>query len=172
MSTDSANKTLVAYHEAAHACLAVLQGRPVVSVSIAPADASRGHSDHGKLPEDLDLAYLDEEETEMLVQEIRSLVGGELAVHMFCEKHQHPLPTDAGGAADWNTAIVWADAIAEGDMDVRQTVLDEAQAWTRQALSGNWAGITAVAEALLAEETLPGHRVEVVFRDAMAHTNT
>lgn len=153
-----------AYHEAGHAFLAVFLGAKVRSVTIEP--------DRDDLPErfgDAQIAWDLRRFTRRELHEKMVLVAlaGPAAEMLYRGEPYHP-GLVAEWSADW--AAAWeAAAPLIPEEKSRLAFLERATVSVRQTLSQNdcWAALAAIADHLLAHETLEGEEVEVIVSQWM-----
>lgn len=128
----------VAFHEAGHAFVAALRQVPFTYVTIKASAAGAGHLDLGTSAAPSEA-----------IERIDVLLAGELAECIGCGAR------DARSSADDRVQAVGLATLVVGAGGDRATaLLNERQCSVRQLLEGNRAALIALADALLARETL------------------
>ena len=153
---------LTAYHEAGHALMAVLLGGKVKHVTIEPDDDD-GPARHG----DTQVLWRrsgisDKEFAKMAVQ---VSLAGPVAEMIYSGDPYHP-GLVAEWAADWREA--WKVAVPlHADERQRLDYLERVsiQLYHRLKEDELWAALAALADNLLAHETLEGEQVEEIVGD-------
>ena len=153
---------IVAYHEAGHALMAVLLGGEVRLVTIEP-DSDEGSDRQG----DTQVAWPRSRMTPRKFAEISVQVSlaGPVAEMLYTGEPYHP-GLIAEWAADWQEA--WAAAMAlYPDQRKLLTYLEQESIslYHRLKQDAAWAALAAIADHLLAHETLEGEQVEEIVRE-------
>jgi ATP-dependent Zn protease len=150
---------LIAYHEAGHALMAVLLGGQVRLVTIEP-DNDDGPSRDG----DTQVLWRAAEmgEKEFAKRAVQVCLAGPVAEMIYSGDPYHPglIPQWAG---DWRDA--WsAAARLHPDERKRLQFLEQTsiQLYHRLNVDDLWAALAALADHLLAHETLEGEQVEEI----------
>lgn len=148
-----------AYHEAGHALMAIVVGARVRSVTIDP-DWDDGPSRHA----DTQVEWpVDEfEQPEFCEKSVQVALAGPVAEMIYTGDPFHPgLVSEWAG--DWKTAWQAAESIIPADRK-RLSYLEQSSIQLHSVLSSEnyWEAIAAIADELLAHETLEGHILEQI----------
>ncbi len=148
-----------AYHEAGHAFMAIYVGARVRSVTITP-DWDDGPERHA----DISVEWPTSHFTQNVLREKLVLVAlaGPVAEMLYNGEPYHP-GFVAEWAADWKTA--WASAAKLFPHDrQRLSHLEKVTVQLYQQLDreAHWAAVAAIADHLLAHETLEGAEIEEI----------
>ena len=150
-----------AYHEAGHACMAIMVGARVQSVTIAP-DWDDGPERYA----DIRVEWPVNQFTERELHEKAVLVAlaGPVAEMLHRGERLHP-GLVAEWAVDWKLAWESAAALFPNERK-RLTYLEQTAVKLYQLLDrdDHWAAIAAIVDHLLAHETLEGEEVEEIIR--------
>jgi hypothetical protein len=152
---------IVAYHEAGHALMAVILGGEVRQVTIEPAD------DDGPPREgDTQVVWRGYRDAprEFAQTAVQVCLAGPVAEMIYSGDSYHP-GLVAAWAGDWQDA--WeAAAPLHADERKRLAYLEQVSIRLYRQLSQDdvWAALAAVADHLLAHETLEGEQVEEIVR--------
>ena len=153
---------LIAYHEAGHALMAVLLGGKVKQVTIEP-DNDDGPDRQGDTQVVWRRAGLSDKEFAKIAVQVS--LAGPVAEMIYSGDPYHP-GLVAEWAADWREA--WDVAVAL-HVDERQRLeyLENVSIQLYHQLKGDelWAALAALADNLLAHETLEGEQVEEIVGD-------
>ncbi len=156
---------IIAYHEAGHALMAWLLGAEVRLVTIEP-DNDDGPARFGDTQILWPRAGSDEK---MFAQKaVQVSLAGPVAEMIYSGDPYHP-GLVAEWAADWRQA--WAAAIAlHSDERKRLQYLEQTsiQLYHRLKADDLWAALAALADNLLAHETLEGQQVEEIVEHWLA----
>ena len=153
---------LIAYHEAGHALMAVLLGGEVRSVTIEP-DNDDGPDRQG----DTQVLWRRSRMSDKQFAEaaIQVSLAGPVAEMIYSGDPYHP-GLIAEWAADWEEA--WqAAALLHRDERQRLAFLEQTSIRLHRQLQQNeiWAALAALADNLLAHETLEAEQVEEIVRE-------
>ncbi len=153
---------LIAYHEAGHALVARLMGGTVMLVTIEP-DNDDGPQRQG----DTQVLWRRQglSEREFAERTIQVSLAGPVAEMIYRGEPFHP-GLVAEWAADWQDA--WAAAeLIQRDQRRRLAFLEGVSVQLYHQLNGDdlWAALAAVADHLLAHETLEAEQVEEILAD-------
>jgi len=161
--TASKSQTATAYHEAGHAVMAFLVGRPVEKVTIAPAQLQTGGFRLGacKVQKGRTKASKDVLEDEVLI-----LLAGMVAESQFTHRY-----CPAGAAQDLRAVKRLLANRAANERQIERVagrMLDK----TQHVLSNpaNRRAVALVAKQLLEKETISGRAVRQLFQEASAET--
>ena len=153
---------LIAYHEAGHALMALLLGGEVRSVTIEP-DNDDGPERQG----DTQVLWRRSRMTDKQFAEtaIQVSLAGPVAEMIYSGDPYHP-GLIAEWAADWDEA--WqAAALLHRDERQRLAFLEQTSIRLHHQLQQEemWAALAALADSLLAHETLEAEQVEEIVRE-------
>lgn len=155
---------LVAYHEAGHALMAHLLGGQIQLVTIAPDD------DDGPLRSgDAQILWRRSRmsDREFAAKSIQVHLAGPVAEMIYSGEPYHPAFI-AEWSADWEGALAAAEVLV---LDERKRVayLEQAVAALHRQLQGDdlWPALAALADHLLAHETLDQEQVEDVLQQLL-----
>ncbi len=148
------DEEVTAWHEAGHAMMAVLCGGVIERVTIEPPD-DEGPARYG----DTVTRWSGLSERQMVEAEIRVSLGGPVA-EMIYRSERVELESVAEWAADWATAFNAALCISKNEPSAKRLL----QSVTSELLKllereNAWAAISAIADDLLAHETLDHEQV-------------
>ena len=151
-----------AYHESGHAFMAVYVGALVRTVTIDP-DWDDGPERHADIRVDWPLEEFSEQE--LCEKSIEVALAGPVAEMLYNGEQKHPA-TVGEWAADWNLAWQTAGRLFP-DQRKRLAYLEQVTRDVRRKLNHgrNWAALAAIADLLLAHETLDGDDVEEVMQE-------
>jgi len=146
-----------AYHEAGHALLAVCAGARVRSVTIEP-DRDDGPSRHADIQVEWPISQMTTRQYHE--KSVQVALAGPVAEMLYSGEPYHP-GTVAEWSADWSMAWEAAAGMFPADRQ-RMQYLEQATVQLYQLLDRHdyWAAIAAIADNLLAHETLEGEEVE------------
>jgi hypothetical protein len=146
--SDAETETLTAYHEAGHALMAVVCGGRIVHVSITP-------------PDDDGLARFGESIVQWPAAPVREIEMAELKVSLAGPIAE--LTYDGGRvaigecpefAADWQRAQLSASELKSGRQQLALLVATEQELWGFFESENIWAATAAIADLLLAHDTI------------------
>lgn len=151
-----------AYHEAGHAFMAVYVGAHVQSVTIDP-DWDDGPSRTGDVRVEWPLERFSERE--FAEKSVLVALAGPVAEMIYRGEPFHP-GLVAEWLVDWELAWESAARFLEADRK-RLAYLEQATLRLYRLLSrdDHWAALAAIADHLLAHETLEGEEVEDIVRE-------
>ena len=162
MKASNRELKVTAYHEAGHAVMAYVLGKPIEYVQIASVEGRPPGVNY--LPESpIDTDTLDSEARELVLREIKIALGGIVA-----QNHLTAHPENiVGGWGDWSKARQWAaDLVGE----------EQAFAFTRQVRAEvegfignprNWSAVRDLANQLTRHHRLDGKRVFEIVSSAL-----
>ena len=149
-----------AYHEAGHAVMAYLIGRPVEKVTISPAHLQTGGSRLGacKIQKGRTKSSKDELEDEVLIL-LAGMVGESHVTNRYCQE---------GASQDLRAVrrLLEKRATSERQLDkLARRMLDK----TEHVLNdeSNARAIQLIADALMNDETISGRAVKHLFEQAV-----
>ena len=153
---------IIAYHEAGHALLAVLLGGAVRLATIEP------YRDDGPVRQgDTQIIWrrMPGDDREYAKTGVHVCLAGPVAEMIYSGEPYHP-GFVAEWADDWKTAWDLAGAL-HVDERKRLNYLEEVTARLYRQLEQEnvWAALAAIADNLLAHETLEGEQIEEIVRD-------
>ncbi|MEZ6128744.1 MAG: hypothetical protein R3C59_08680 [Planctomycetaceae bacterium] len=162
-TTPQESQTATAYHEAGHAVMAFVVGRPVEKVTICPAQLQTGGFRLGacKVQKGRSRASKDALEDEVLI-----LLAGMVAESQFTDRY-----CAAGAAQDLRAVrrLLANRASSERQIDrLAGRMLDKTQHVLNDPV--NRRAVTLVARQLLDKETISGRAVRQLFQEASAGT--
>lgn len=147
-------ETLTAYHEAGHAVMSILMGGHVNRVSIDPPN-DNGPNRYGETI----TTWPRMSDSQRFAYEICVSLAGPIAESLYagCDR---PIETVAEWQMDWDTAIQIASQVAVGKSAVNK-LLNECQVKIRHLFdqANSWAAVAAIADELLAHETIEHSQV-------------
>lgn len=146
-----------AYHEAGHAVVGAIRGRPPLYVTIIAADGASGKTE---FPEDwLDeyKGHFGDSPRKHVYIETRILTGvaGTIAHDLHCPERAH----DAGDKFDEQNAIELIESYAGWADSDRDSYFQQLRERARSLLQANWPWVKAVARALIEHKTLQREEV-------------
>lgn len=150
---------LIAYHEAGHALMAVLQGGQVRLVTIEP-DNDDGPDRQGDTQVLWHRSGMSDKE--FAKKTVQVSLAGPVAEMIYSGNPYHP-GLVAEWAADWREA--WEAAVPlHADERARLKYLEQVsiQLYHRLKKDDLWAALASLADHLLAHETLEGEQVEEI----------
>jgi len=153
---------LIAYHEAGHALMAVLLGGEVQQVTIEPEN-DEGPERQGDTQVVWRRAGLSDKEFAKIAVQVS--LAGPVAEMIYSGDPYHP-GLVAEWAADWREA--WDGAVLlHADERKRLEYLENVSIQLYHRLKDDelWAALAALADNLLAHETLEGEQVEEIVGD-------
>jgi ATP-dependent Zn protease len=155
---------LTAYHEAGHALMAYLLGGKVRQVTIEP-DNDDGPRRSGDTQIHWRRSSLDEREFARI--SVQVCLAGPVAEMIYSGEPYHPAFV-AEWAADWRGAFE-AAALLHLDERKRTKFLEEVarQLYRRLEEEETWMALAALADSLLAHETLEQEQVEEVLQELL-----
>ncbi len=147
-----------AIHEAAHAALAIVLGRPFRSVTIVPKDGMLGYCSLSRWPKKFqpDINDLDVRMRERLEATIISSLAGEIA-----ETHMYG-PAWVAAEYDRHMAVDLA-CYCVGSPEELEAYLNWLQIRTEALVRRSKPEIDALAEALLRDQTIQAKRAREIF---------
>lgn len=151
---------IIAYHEAGHALVAVLLGGEVRQVTIEP-----DHDDGPRREGDTQVVWRCASDREFAACAVRVSLAGPVAEMIYTGDPYHPGQV-AEWAADWRQA--WRAAAAfHRDERKRLAHLERQTAELHRQLQADqvWAALAALADHLLAHETLEADEVRQIVAD-------
>ena len=147
-------EALTAWHEAGHAVMAVLCSGFVERVTIEPP-YDDGPARHG----DTVTRWIGFSERQLLDAEMRVSLAGPVA-EMIYRNELVAIETVDEWAADWSTAVIAAKRVAGSELAAKKLLnLVTLEIQTLFEATNNWAAVCAVADELLAHETLENDQV-------------
>lgn len=156
---------LVAYHEAGHALMAYLLGGQVRQVTIEP-----DHDDGPRRDGDTQVVWRRPAlgDKEFAKKSIQVHLAGPVAEMIYSGEPYHPAFV-AEWAADWDGATQ-AAALLHADEVKRLQYLEQVSRRLYQQLQDDelWMALAALADSLLAHETLDQEQVEEVLQDLIS----
>ena len=154
----------VAYHEAGHAVMHILERVPFQFVTITPDEESRGHTLGCPPPRGL---QPDCDTGPRVRSRIESLVRIELAGQVAEQILRGRKSWNQGSEHDLGNAVGLLQYLVDvDDNDTLDAYCRLLLLQTRNALRENWGIVEAVAAALLAEETLSAREVRRLAQGA------
>ena len=155
---------LVAYHEAGHVLMAVLLGARVTQVTIEP-DADDGPQRYG----DTQVVWRRRgvSEQEYARKAVQVCLAGPVAEMIYTGDPYHP-GLVVEWAADWQAAWEAALPLHAGERQ-RMAYLEEVsiQLYHRMKADDLWGALAALADNLLAHETLEREQIEEILEDVL-----
>ena len=153
---------LIAYHEAGHALMALLLGGKVKQVTIEP-DNDDGPDRHGDTQVIWRRAGISEKE--FAKKAVQVSLAGPVAEMIYSGDPYHP-GLVAEWAADWQAAWQAAVLLCPRERQ-RLNYLEQVAVALYHRLRDDdlWPALAALADNLLAHETLEGEQVEEIVRD-------
>ena len=155
---------LVAYHEAGHALVAHLLGGQIQLVTIAPDDA-----DGPRRSGDAQIVWRRSRmsDREFAAKSIQVHLAGPVAEMIYSGEPYHPAFI-AEWSADWEGALAAAEVLFP-DEHKRVTYVEQTVAALHRQLQGDdlWPALAALADHLLAHETLDREQVEEVLQQLL-----
>ena len=152
---------LIAYHEAGHALMALLLGGEVRLVTIDP-----DHDDGPQRQGDTQVLWRRSgiSDKQFAMDAVQVSLAGPVAEMIYSGEAYHP-GLVVEWAADWNDAWQAAD-ILHRDERRRLQYLEQVSIELYHRLRGDelWAALAALADHLLAHETLEGEQVDEIVR--------
>lgn len=155
-----------AYHEAAHAAVAIHLGRGVRHVSIVADDdeCSSGHCEYAKPHERTSSKGARLESVRRRVErDVMILFAGGVAEARFRDE-----AAGVGHAADWLTALTMVGPLCGSDREC-QRYLDWLRCRTQDLIENNaglWSAVEAIAMELILRRRISGQRAREVYRAA------
>jgi ATP-dependent Zn protease len=147
---------IVAYHEAGHALMALILGGEVQLVTIEP-----DHDDGPQRQGDTQVLWRRTRmsERDFAVRAVQVSLAGPVAEMIYAGDPYHPALVSAW-AADWRAAWSSAAVLHAGDRQ-RLVYLEQTsiQLYRRLKQDDHWAAVAALADHLLAHESLEGDEV-------------
>jgi ATP-dependent Zn protease len=152
---------LIAYHEAGHALMAHLLGGQIQLVTIAPDD-----DDGPRRSGDAQIVWRRSRmsDREFAAKSVQVHLAGPVAEMIYSGEPYHPAFI-AEWSADWEGALAAAEVLFP-DEQKRMTYVELAVAVLHRQLQGDdlWPALAALADNLLAHETLDREQVEEVLQ--------
>ena len=147
-------ETLTAYHEAGHAVMSILMGGHVDRVSIDPPN-DEGPNRYGETI----IAWPPISDSQRGACEICVSLAGPIAESLYAGCNRR-IETVAEWQTDWDTAIQIASQISASKSAVNK-LLDECEIKIRHLFdqANSWAAVAAIADELLAHETIEHSQV-------------
>ena len=147
-------ETLTAYHEAGHAVMSILMGGHVDRVSIDPPN-DEGPNRYGETI----TAWPPISDSQRGACEICVSLAGPIAESLYAGCNRR-IETVAEWQTDWDTAIQIASQISASKSAVNK-LLDECEIKIRHLFdqANSWAAVAAIADELLAHETIEHSQV-------------
>jgi ATP-dependent Zn protease len=147
-----------AYHEAGHAVMAALLGGVVRAVTIVPPD-DEGPNRFGDTQIEWPLAGISPRD--QALREIKTALAGPTAEAVYRDDYDR-LPINQESSADWLAASLHTSRLF-GEQAVRLALLHQAAEQLLHLFRSDeriWSAVAAVADELLAHETLESGVVE------------
>lgn len=161
-AADTMDLELAAYHEAGHALMACLVGARVRSVTIDP-DRDDGPARYGDTQIEWRVRGLSRQQ--FCQRAIRVALAGPVAEMLYTGDPFHPALI-AEWSGDWRDA--WSHAAELEPLESkRMRRLEQTAIKLHRELHGDlyWSALAAIADLLLAHETLEAEEVEEVVRE-------
>ncbi len=159
----------IAYHEAGHAVMSVLERLPFRHVTIIPNEDHVGMVEPSDPPKDFRPELETNIRTRLRVEAmIRVRLAGEVAGGIFAGRRSWRLPVTSSSPTDFSLAMDLATCLVEVD-DTLSAYLHLLYLQTRDKLRirWNWIRVEAVAEALLRERNLSSRKVRKIMQDTL-----
>jgi hypothetical protein len=158
-------KLAMAFHEAGHACMALVLGRPIEAVSVI-FHSQRVFFEHGQwLP-----AQCPREQEQIEADIMIGLAGPLAEVHAVLQRHAVVPNHPASWGTELNDAIrqwlVRGGCVAQAGDEYLDQLRE--RAWNALTYRGCWEGVAAVAWALVYRVRLAPAEVERLFWNAVA----
>lgn len=145
----------MAYHEAGHAVVACLVGRPFEYVTIAPSDDTLGHVRYGLPSSVLDVEARDRLTERAIGRTVLTALAGPEAEASFAGRYSH-----VGAAGDWEAATSIA-FIRCGSTEEVSAYLRWMELRARGLLRAHWHRVGARG-SLLREPTISSRRARAI----------